>query len=284
MAGDLHTHTTFSDGSLSADWLPRLAARKGLSHLAISDHDSMHSVHYGYANPLREGVRLIPATELTAFDFQRGRRVHILCYWPDETCPELIAHCKLMADRRNSVCNQSAKELEAIYPQFKREDALALTKDGGVLYKSTLMKVLCDYGLADGIYKEVYKELFGTPNGKVLHDPEYQTVDQVLEVVKKARGVAIFAHPSVYKSMELVTELVKAGKIDGIEIEHPRNTPEDKEVLYQLAQEHNLIVTGGSDFHGQNTGSPRFLGMCSTADEQMRRIEELARKRKGEQY
>ena len=53
MPGDLHTHTTFSDGSLKADWLPRLAARVGLSHLAISDHDSMHSVRYGYANRMR---------------------------------------------------------------------------------------------------------------------------------------------------------------------------------------------------------------------------------------
>ena len=153
MPGDLHTHTTFSDGSLKADWLPRLAARAGLSHLAISDHDSMHSVRYGYANPLRENVRLIPATELTAFDFERGRRVHILCYWPDETCPDLIAHCQLMADRRNAVCRQSGRELEEIYPQFRLEDALALAQDGGVLYKSTLMQVLCDYGLADGIYK-----------------------------------------------------------------------------------------------------------------------------------
>lgn len=55
-----------------------------------------------------------------------------------------------------------------------------------MLYKSTLMQVLCDYGLADGIYKETYKPLFGK-GGKVLHDPDYQTVDQVLEVIRKAR-------------------------------------------------------------------------------------------------
>lgn len=280
MPGDLHTHTTFSDGSLKADWLPRLAARVGLSHLAISDHDSMHSVRYGYGNRMRENVRLIPATELTAFDFERGRRVHILCYWPDESCPDLIAHCQLMADRRNAVCRQSGRELEHIYPQFRLEDALALAQDGGVLYKSTLMQVLCDYGLADGIYKETYKPLFGK-GGKVLHDPDYQTVDQVLGVIRKARGVAVFAHPSVYQSMELVTELALAGRIDGIEIEHPRNTPEDKKVLYQLAVQCNLLVTGGSDFHGRNTGSPRALGMCRTGDDALERLEQLAQARKG---
>ncbi len=281
MPGDLHTHTTFSDGSLKADCLPRLAARAGLSHLAISDHDSMHSVRYGYANSLREGVRLIPATELTAFDFERRRRVHLLCYWPDENCPDLIAHCELMAKRRNAVCTQSAKELEALYPQFKLEDARAFAQDGGVLYKSTLMKVLCDYGLADGIYNETYRQLFGSKGGKVLHDPEYQTVDQVLEVIRRARGVAVFAHPSVYDSMELVTQLARAGKIDGVEIEHPRNRPEDKQALYQLARECDLIVTGGSDFHGRNSRTPRALGMCQCGDDQIRRIEAVARQRKG---
>lgn len=281
MAGDLHTHTTFSDGSLQVQWLPKLAARAGLTHLAISDHDSMHAVHYGYANPLREGVRLIAATELTAYDFARGRRVHILCYLPDETCPDLIAHCNLMAQRRNQVCTQSAKELEQMYPQFKLEDTRPFTQDSGVLYKSTLMQVLHSYGLADGIYKKTYRELLGPDGGKVLHDPEYQTVDQVLDVIQKARGVAVFAHPSVYDSMELVQELAQAGRIDGVEIEHPRNKQEDKEALYQLAREYNLIVTGGSDFHGANVGSPRFIGMCKTSDQAIEQLEQLAQKRKG---
>lgn len=281
MAGDLHTHTTFSDGSLQVQWLPKLAARAGLTHLAISDHDSMQSVRYGYANSLRDGVRLIPATELTAFDFERGRRVHILCYWPDKTCPDLIAHCELMAQRRNAVCTQSAKELEQLYPQFKLEDTKPLVQDGGVLYKSTLMQVLVNYGLADGIYKQTYKELFGESGGKVLHDPQYQTVDQVLDVIQKARGVAVFAHPSVYQSMELVQQLAQQGRIDGVEIEHPRNTEQDKQALYELANKYGLIVTGGSDFHGQNTGTPRALGMCRTSDQAIAQIEQLAQRRKG---
>ena len=115
----------------------------------------------------------------------------------------------------------------------------------------------------------------------MLHDPDYQTVDQVLEVIRKARGVAVFAHPSVYQSMELVTELALAGRIDGIEIEHPRNTLEDKKVLYQLVAQCNLLVTGGSDFHGRNTGSPRALGMCRTGDDALERLEQLAQARKG---
>ncbi len=279
MPGDLHTHSTFSDGSIQAEMLPIMASRMGMTYLSIADHDTMHSVRYAYEYPFQHGVSLIPCTELTAYDFKNDCRIHMLCYWPDLNCPELAAHCQLMADRRNKVCRQSAKELEEIFPYFKAEDAIKLAA-GGVLYKSTIMRVLCEYGLADGIYNETYKSLFSRSSGRVLHNPEYQSIDEVLELIKKARGVAVFAHPSVYKSMQAVRELVAQGRIDGIEVEHPRNTEEDKAELRQLALDNDLIITGGTDFHGLNSNVPRPLGMCQTPDDQIRRIAELARSRK----
>lgn len=283
MAGDLHTHTTWSDGALPAPVLPRLAARAGLSWLAISDHDSLLSVEYAYVNPRVEGVNLIPATELTAYDYERGRQVHILCYWPDRGCSELAAHCRTMAERRNAVGIQSGKELEEIYPQFKLEDARRMADaGGGVIFKSTLMRVLYEYGLADGIYQQDYKALFGSRGGRVLHNPEYEPVDKVLAVVKAARGVAVFAHPSVYNSMELVAELAAAGRIDGVEIEHPRNTPEDKAELRRLAGEYGLVTTGGTDFHGIHAGKPRPLGLCRCTDEEARRLNDLAKAKKNQ--
>ena len=99
MPGDLHTHTTFSDGSTPAAKLPFLAKCAGMTHLAISDHDSIRCVRYAYANPVQEGVHLIPATELTAYDYERAHRVHILCYWPDD-CGALADFARLMAERR----------------------------------------------------------------------------------------------------------------------------------------------------------------------------------------
>ena len=98
MPGDLHTHTTFSDGSTPADKLPFLAACAGMTHLAISDHDSIRSVRYAYAHPVQNGVHLIPATELTAYDYERAHRVHLLCYWPDD-CAALADFSAMMAER-----------------------------------------------------------------------------------------------------------------------------------------------------------------------------------------
>lgn len=281
MPGDLHTHTTFSDGSVRAERLPLMAARIGLDSLAISDHDTMLSVRYAMEHPVLDGVRLIPATELTAYDYERGRRVHLLCYWPDD-CAALRAHCDLMRDRRNACVLQSAHELESIHPQFCTEQALEYAKDAGVLFKSGVMQALCELGLAEGIYGDEFHRLFGSkPKGLVLHDPEYESVEAVLETIRAARAVVIFAHPTVYKSMDLVRELAAAGKIDGIEVEHPRNSAEDKAECIALCERYGLIRTGGTDFHGSNHKHPHPIGTCVTADDQLARIEALARARKA---
>lgn len=277
MPGDLHTHTTFSDGSTPVKTMPFLARTAGLDYLAISDHDSLQSVQWAYAHPRAEGVNLVPATELTAYDYARSHRVHILCFWPDD-CEPLRQFTDMMARRRLKVVLQSCRELEAICPQFQTEQALEFAKDSGSLFKAHVMRALWQYGLADGMYNETYHRLF-VP-GKLLHDPQYETVETILDLVRACRGVAVLAHPSVYHSMPLARELFAAGKLDGVEIEHPRNTPEDKAELYALAQKYDLIVTGGTDYHGMNSKVPQPVGTCTTDNTQIERIAALARARK----
>ena len=93
--------------------------------------------------------------------------------------------------------------------------------------------------------------------------------------------MVVLAHPSVYHSMELARELIAAGRLDGVEIDHPRNTPEDKAELARLAKENGLIVTGGTDYHGINTVTPRPVGAFSTSDEMIARIGDIAKARKA---
>ena len=277
MAGDLHNHSTCSDGSTPIHRLAAMAARAGLDAMAISDHDTLRSAGYCYRHPVQEGVRLIPAVELTGYDYERRHRVHLLCYWPQD-CPELRAHCDTMRRRRNECCLQSARELEEMYPLFRTEQALEYARDSGVLFKSGIMQALQELGLADGIYGEVYHRLFGwEPRGLVLHSPEYPPVEEVIATARAARGVLVFAHPTVYKSMPLVRQLVAEGKLDGIEIDHPRNSEADKAECRELCRRHGLIVTGGTDFHGSNTAHPHPVGTCTTADGQIARIDALAK-------
>lgn len=282
MPGDLHNHSTCSDGSVSIHRLPIMSARLGFDTMALSDHDTTLSAEYCYNHPTQDGVKLIPAAELTGYDFERQHRVHLLCYWPDPENAKLRAHCDILRQRRNEACLQSAKEIEAIYPQFRTEQALEYAKDSGVLFKSGIMQALRELGLCDTIYGPLYKHLFGwNPRGIVLHTLEYPSVQEVISTAKAAGAVVIFAHPTVYKSMPLVRQLAAEGVIDGIEVEHPRNSPEDKAECIALCDKYGLIHTGGSDFHGANHSVPHPVGTCITSDEQIARIEQLALKRHG---
>ena len=246
------------------------------------DHDTTLSAQYAYDHPVQDGVRLIPAAELTGYDFERSHRVHLLTFWPDLDCPALRRHCDIMRQRRNECALQSCREIEALYPQFRTEQALEYAKDSGVLYKSGIMQALHELGLCDGIYTSLYHYLFGwNPRGIVLHSPEYRPVRDVLATAKAAGAVVVFAHPTVYQSMPLVRELVKEGMIDGIEVEHPRNSPEDRAECAALCEQYGLIHTGGTDFHGANHKVPHPVGTCTTADDQVARILELAHKRRG---
>ncbi len=280
MPGDLHTHTRYSDGSNPVHQLPPMAAALGLSALAISDHDSVLSVRYAHANPTYQGVELIPATELTAYDTEHNRRVHLLVYYPDD-CPALQAHCATMAQRRHAAQAKSVEQLHQRYPQYTMEFALQYAKESGILYKSGVMEGLLDLGLASSIYGAEYQALFRSKSPDcVIHSVEYPPLEDVLALVRACRGVLIFAHPSVYKSMPLVRRLCAEGVLDGIEVNHPSNTEEDKAECRALVQQYGLIATGGTDYHGANRNTPLPMGTCTTPDAEIARIKALAAARK----
>ena len=129
---------------------------------------------------------------------------------------------------------------------------------------------------------ETYHKLFGwNPRGIVLHSPEYLPVRDVLATAKASGGAVVFAHPTVYKSMPLVRELAAEGAIDGIEVDHPSNSPEDRAECVQLCREYGLVPTAGTDFHGRNHKVPHPIGTCTAPDETVTRLQEIARKRGG---
>ena len=188
-----------------------------------------------------------------------------------------------MKQRRNACGLQTVHELEAMYPQFTEELVWETAAESGVIYKSGIMQVLGELGLSDGsIYGETYHKLFGwNPRGIVLHSPEYLPVREVLATAKASGGAVVFAHPTVYKSMPLVRELAAEGAIDGIEVDHPSNSPEDRAECVQRCREYGPVSTAGTDFHGRNHKVPHPIGTCTAPDETVTRLQEIARKRGG---
>ena len=280
MRGDLHTHTDFSDGCIPVEKLPRMAAAAGLSHLAVTDHDTFLAYDYAVMHPERDGVRLIPGIEISAWDTKRGRKVHILCYAPRRT-NALEMHFARMAESRNRQQRGSIGKLIGVYPFIDAEDIEKLAEKGGVLFKAHIMRALREYALTDAIYGELYRKLLGR-NGICKTGESYrEPVENILRWAHEADAVVVLAHPGVYDSMELTEELARAGLIDGVEIDHPGNTPQVREQLRKLAAECRLIVTGGTDYHGMNSDRVCPVGECGTDGENLQRLLELIALRRG---
>ena len=133
------------------------------------------------------------------------------------------------------------------------------------VYKQHIMHALMDAGYADSIYGEVYHQLFGE-NGRARVEIDYPDVREVLELIHSAGGIAVLAHPYLYQNEALLEELTALG-LDGVEVWHPGHSEEQTAALQQYAEEHRLLMTGGSDFHGMYSRTLRSLGSTSIPDE-----------------
>lgn len=280
MPGDLHTHTTFSDGSLPIAQLPPMAACAGMDYLSVTDHDTFAASRWALEHPVVDGVKLIPGIELSAWDEERSRKVHLLCYGANET-PTLRRHVADIAASRNQQQRKSLQSLLQLYPFLKEEMFTDLAADGGVLFKAHLMRVLHEYGLTDTIYGPLYRQLLGRW-GSCHASPTYRApVKTLLRAARAAKAVVVLAHPGVYDSMDLAVELAKAGRIDGVEIMHPGNDPDVQIMLRNLAQQYGLLVTGGTDYHAMHSDRVCPIGQRNTSDNQLQRLFALMRQRHG---
>jgi predicted metal-dependent phosphoesterase TrpH len=258
VTADLHCHTKLSDGALGIDDLLVLAKRSGITTLAITDHDCLAGTIRAKIIGERYGITVIPAVELSCTDQKRGGRAHMLCYFPDK--PErLEGLC-----RRNSVTRKNASKMMAlkvaqrypITPDFIVKCASGSTN----LYKQHIMRALMEAGYTTTIFGELFDKLFKKSSPEnVLVDAVYASPEETLEEIHAAGGIAVLAHPGMYDNFELLEELIPLG-LDGVEVWHPMNTPEQQEQLKKLAKKNKLVMTGGSDFHGAYNVEPLRLG------------------------
>lgn len=276
MIGDLHCHSKLSDGSTGLEDIVFYAKRAGLDVLALTDHDTMSGISRAEVLGKRYGLTVLPGVEISTFDPDTGRRVHILCYLPNK--PDRLAGLlkRTLEERRRSG-EQMIQNVTRYFP-VTREHILRYAAASNSIYKVHIMQALLDLGYDTAIYGQLYQQLFSDRGGSCLVNTVYPTLDEVLQTVKSARGVAVFAHPSVYRSMELVRRLAPSGFIDGIEVYHPRNTPEDQQELLALCRDHQLIVTGGTDFHGSYASRrANPLGTCVTDQDNLKKIFQRAK-------
>ncbi|MGN1133293.1 MAG: PHP domain-containing protein [Oscillospiraceae bacterium] len=270
MIGDLHCHTTLSDGSLGIEEIILQAKRMNLDFLAITDHDTLSSSNRAKILGERYGVNIIPAVELSAWDKKRNRKVHILCYAPQKP-DRLEGLCLKSCEIRKECAKDMINNVMKIYP-IPQNAVRMYTKGCKSIYKQHIMRALVNYGYATELYGEINDKLFGYPDGECLVTREYPDVNFVLDLIHSSKGVAVMAHPYLYDNIDLLSDLINAGKIDGIEVNHFSANEEQRENLRNIAKENDLIVTGGSDFHGLYNITTQYIGSETTDEENLEKL------------
>lgn len=281
MRGDLHCHTRFSDGSEGMEDIIAMAKRVGLDFVAITDHDTLASFSRGRVLAQRYGIQFVPGVELSCIDNKRKRKVHMLCYLPEK--PDCLeGHCEIICENRRKAGKEMLAKVMQYFP-ITVEDVAKFANHSTSLYKQHIMNALMCAGYTTRIFGGLFDELFNSKTGKVYVNVPYPDVYDVIDLIHRAQGLAVLAHPYEYQSLELLEELGAQNLLDGVEVYHSRCKTENEERLIEIAQRHHLVMTGGSDFHGYYASKPSPLGNRYTPQESLNALflkkEELLKKR-----
>ncbi len=255
---DLHTHTTASDGSLSPTALVQKAQEVGLAAMAVTDHDTIGGLQEAQAEARRLGLDFITGVELSVED--KDGRFHLLGYGFDPEFPELAD--KLVELRRSRALRntQMAEKMAALGLPVTMEDvrnaAQKHAEDGEeseVIARPHFAQALIAKGVVSSVQEAFDKYL---ASGKPLYQAkEVLTPADAIALLHRAGGVAVMAHPGLVPLSKTalsarVKSLAEEAGMDGIEALYSQHSPADTRFFLDLAREHRLLVTGGSDFHG----------------------------------
>lgn len=246
---DLHVHTTASDGTFSPSEVVCLAAKAGLSAIAITDHDTVS----GYAEAAKAGeqygIEIIPGIEIST---RYQGAVHILGYYVDPNSQgmnEALDWIVQNRDNRNKrICAlMQADGLPVYYEKMK-------ARFGDVIGRPHFASVLVELGLAANI-QDAFKRY--VEKGQKYYLPRtFLPIEHSVEIIAEAGGLPVLAHPFQYRLDDaslrnLIEHCMEYGLV-GMECFYTGYTADQSKYLCQLAQEYRLLQTGGSDFHGQN--------------------------------
>ncbi|HEX3017123.1 MAG TPA: PHP domain-containing protein [Caproicibacter sp.] len=273
MAADLHCHTKVSDGSVSIEEVVMMAKLRGLSALAITDHDTFAGTKKAVAFGRKIGLNVIPGAEFSSIDSATGRKAHILCYFCEDT-DKLQNLCNTVCEARRKAGSAMLEKVMQIYP-IPAGMVMRRAEGSITLFKQHIMHALIDAGYAHELFGTVFHKLFSSKDGLAYVKVDYPEVHDVIEQIHNAGGVAVLAHPAEYNSYDLLNQLATDREIDGVEVWHPRNGEGDEQKFASIARENGLFMTGGTDFHGMYTKISRPIGTCTAPDDQLEQLVQI---------
>jgi 3',5'-nucleoside bisphosphate phosphatase len=271
MAGyiDLHMHTNRSDGSSTPDELLEIVRTKSLTAFAVTDHDTVAGYRAVKAL-LREGdPELIPGVELSVTVGEDD--VHMLAYLFDSDDADLNVVLADFQDQRAERGRKIVERLNSLGLRLPFEEVL-VTTGGSVIGRPHIAHTMHRLKLVGG-YQEAFDRYIhrGGPAyvpKKVL--PPKETID----LVHRAGGITVLAHPFI-DDMAKHVELLASLGLDGIEVHHSAHSRDDERRLEKIAGRHNLLFSGGSDFHGRE-GRYGMIGSQKVPADYLEKMKEKA--------
>ena len=271
---DLHTHTVLSDASRTVGQVLEYARKIGLKYLAVTDHDTLAGTNEALELGEKYGIQVIPGAEISTRDENTGRTVHMLCYRPkDREGLQAFLDVTLKNRRRQKLA--MAAKVQEIYPLLTPELVEKYARDSQSIYECHIMQPLCDLGYTNTAIGELMSDLISS-KGSCYVPGKYPTTKEAARAAQECGGIAVVAHADQFDSFDLVEEYARQGWIQGVEVNHPRNSRESRIRLRETAEKYGLLVTGGSDYHGQYARRPHPLGACGCTEEEARRLTEYA--------
>lgn len=269
MKYDLHVHTTASDGVLSPTEVIQKAYRAGLSGLAITDHDTVSGLQEAQEFLRKESLdfTFIPGIEMnTEWD---ENEIHILGYFLDPLYGPLLDRLVEIRQMRYQRAQKMVQNLQAMNYQIGMEQVKKMA-EGEMIGRPHIARALIENGYFRSI-DEAFLKLLG--RGKPAFVPRYKFLPaEAIQLIKEAGGVSVLAHPGLIRDPGKIAEVIQLG-IEGIEVYYPQHSSEQTDYFLTIARRENLLITGGSDFHGPGGEENRnHLGMASIDAINLRRL------------
>jgi hypothetical protein len=241
---DLHVHTSRSDGTYTPAQLVKESITRGIAALAIVDHDTTDAIAEAQAQAQGTDLEIIPGIELTAQ--YENQEIHILGYFLDYRNEELLEKLKLVRLNR----------IQRVYKIIENLEGLGLKLDPAKVFdisgKATvgrmhIARALVKEGLV-GSTAEAFRKYIGDKS------PAYVlgfrlSVPEAIKLIHTSGGVAVLAHPYMLHNDALIAEFASYG-LEGMEVYYPEHSQAMVNFYLELAKKLNLLVTGGTDFHG----------------------------------
>ncbi len=245
---ELHTHTTYSDGILSPQQLVERAANAGVKALAITDHDTLCGWEEAIAAAIPFKMEIIPGVELSTV--HNGRSLHILGYYPQKEL--LIAPLAERLAGRKRRAKQMLENLARMGYPLELEPSDTKIALGRPHIASAMVKA----GYVNSP-QEAFARFLGEEHPAYVHYEKF-SIQEGIGLIRDCGGIPVWAHPYLFRGgrvEEVLPELIAAGLM-GIEVYHPHHGNNRVNRLKQLCQEHSLLITGGTDYHGSDLEHP----------------------------